>query len=288
MYEEESLSFKEKIKDVFFNHHGRLSREAFLITFVGLMLFSAITTPFLYKLCRLFLPVIIINLMAVAYVASIIYATVVICIKRLHDLNMTGWISILALFYPLNLLFFAYLCIKQGDDENNKYGEPLNYAGPSFILYCCYALFGLFAVGVGVSLFYWKNLKDISNTGAGVQKMINILPKQAQEELKDNPRAMGGVFLDNQLVSAAVPITKDRVLIRGVHVKMSLNIALREGKKVQIRFPDNSVANITKLLVFNDSTSVQMAVFEIDKPIGTPAKLGERNRGLLEKMNAYQ
>ena len=288
MYEEEPHSFKEKIKDVFFNHHGRFSRETFLITFIGLMLFSVITSPFLYKLCNLFLPKFLIILLAIAYVVYIIYATIVICIKRLHDLNMTGWISILALAYPLNLLFFAYLCIKQGDDKNNKYGEPLNYVGPSFLLYGCYTLFGLFAVGTGISLFYATKLGNISNTGAGVQKMINVLPEQAREELKDNPRAMGGVFVDNQLVSVAVPITQDRVLIRGVHVKLTINIALREGKKVEVRFTDDSVANMTKILVFDDSASVQMAVFEIDKPIGTPAKLGERNRSLLEKMNAYK
>ena len=289
MYEEEPRSFKEKIKDVFFNPRGRFSRETFLVTFAGLMLFTAITSPLLYKMCRLFLPTIIINLLMVAYVVYIIYATVVLCIKRLHDLNLTGWISILSLLYPLSLLFFAYLCIKKGNDESNNYGEqPLNYAGPAFILYFCYGLFGLFAVATTVSLFYATKLKGISNTGAGVQKMIDVLPQQAREQLKDNPRAMGGVFIDNQLVSAAVPITKDRVLIRGVQIKLTVKIALSEGKKVEVRFPDNSLANITKLLVSNDSMSVQMAVFEIDKPIGIPEKLGKRNQGLLEKMNAYK
>ena len=289
MYEEESSSFKEKIKDIFFNSEGRFSRETFLITFIGLMLFTAITSPYLYKLCNLFLPKFLIILLGIVYVIYVIYATVVICIKRLHDLNLTGWISILSLFYPLNLLFFAYLCIKKGKDENNKYGEePLNYAGPPFILYFCYGLFGLFAIATGVSLFYATKLRGISNTGAGVQKMIDVLPKQAQEQLKDKPRGMGGLFIDNQLVSAAVPITKDRVLIRGVQIKLTIKIALSEGKKVEVRFPDNSMANITKLLVANDSMSVQMAVFEIDKPIGTPTKLGDRNRGLLEKMNAYK
>ena len=83
-------SFSDKIKDIFFNHRGRFSRETFVITFAGLLLFIFISSPLLYKLCGLFLPWLLIVLLAMAYVVYMIYAMIVLCIKRLHDLNMSG------------------------------------------------------------------------------------------------------------------------------------------------------------------------------------------------------
>ena len=175
--------------------------------------------------------------------------------------------------------------------EKNNYGDSLDYEGPSFLLFICYAVLALYPLGSGVGLFYAKKLRNVENTAVGVKQMIGVLPKiaqkQIQEELKDNPRAMGALFINDQLTSAAVPITTNRVLVRGIHVSKVIKVALSDKKRVEVRFPDNSVANITKFIVADDSLSVQMAVFEIDKAIGTPAKLGDRNRQLLEKMNAF-
>lgn len=289
MYENNSLS--AKIKDIFLNHRDRFSRETFVITFTALLVFMFVTSPLLYKLCGLFLPMFIIILLGIGYVAYMIYAMFVLCIKRLHDLNMTAWLSILILIFPFNVLFVGYLCFKKGEPGRNNYGDPLDYEGPSFLLFICYAVLCLYALGIGVGLFYAKKLRNIQNTAVGVKQMIGVLPKiaqkQIQEELKNNPRAMGALFINDQLTSAAVSITASRVLVRGTDVKRTINIALREKKRVEVRFPDNSLANITKFISSDDSLSVQMAVFEIDKAIGTPAKLSDRNRQLLEKINAF-
>ena len=280
-------SFSNQIKDVFFNHRGRFSRETFAITFAGLLLFIFISSPLLYKLCGLFLPWLIIVLLALAYVGYMIYAMFVLCIKRLHDLNMSGWASILVMIPLLNILLVAYLCLTKGDSGNNRYGEALDYKGPSFLLFLSYAVLCFYALATGVGLYYGKKLRNIQNTGQGVQKMIGILPKAVREELKQNPRAMGVLFVDNQFTAPAVSITENRILIRGIEFKTIIQQALLKGKKVEVRFSDNSFANVTKLVVSDDSLSVQMAVFEIDQPIGVPAKLGDRNRQLLEKMNAF-
>ena len=290
MHEEDS--FLDRIKEVFFNPNGRFSRETFVITFTGLLLFASITSPLLYKLCGLFLPVFIINLLALGYVGYIIYAFFVIYIKRLHDLNLTGWLSLIILFPVLNFFFTIYLCIKDGSPGQNKHGDSLLYDGPSVLLFLCYAVLGLYALGTGAGLIYWKKMRNIPNTGAGVQQVMNIIPKnlmpeKLQEDLKNNPRAMGLLFIDNQFTAPAVSITKTRVLIRGIHVYKMIQVALREGKKLEIRFSDNSVANVTKFIASDDSLSVQMAVFEIDKPLGTPAPLHKENRNLLENINAF-
>ena len=284
-------SFVNKIKETFFDPTDRFSRETFSITLVALLLFSSITSPLLYKLCGLFLPFILVILLALIYVGYITYAFFVLYIKRLHDLNLSGWLSLLILFPGINFFFTAYLCVKKGTPESNNYGDSLTYAGPSVLLFLCYAVLGLYAFGIGVSWFYWKKLRNIPNTGQGVQQMLNVtkglMPEEIQQELKDNPRAMGLLFIDDQFTTPVVSITQTRMLIRGIDMGKMVKVALYDGKKLEIRFSDNTVANITKFIASDDSLSVQMAVFEIDKPLGTPAKLHEENRKLLEKMNAF-
>lgn len=290
MYNEDSLL--DKIKEVFFNSKGRFSRETFAITFTGLLLFASITSPLLYKLCGLFLPIFLVNLIALGYVGYLTYAFFIIYIKRLHDLNLTGWLSLIILFPFLNFFFTIYLCIKDGSPGQNKYGDSLLYDGPSVLLFFCYAVLGLYAIGTGVGLIYWKKMRNIPHTGEGVQQVMNIIPKnlmseKIKEDLKNNPRSMGLLFIDNQFTAPVVSITKTRVLIRGIHVYKMIRIALRSGKRLEIRFSDNSVANVTKFIASDDSLSVQMAVFEIDKSLGTPAPLHEENRKLLENINAF-
>ena len=46
-----------------------------------------------------------------------------VSIRRLHDINITGWATI-ALFIPfLGILGVIYLCWKHGDVGSNQYGE---------------------------------------------------------------------------------------------------------------------------------------------------------------------
>ncbi|MCY4513063.1 MAG: hypothetical protein OXB86_05185 [Bdellovibrionales bacterium] len=56
-----------------------------------------------------------------------------------------------------------------------------------------------------------------------------------------------------------------------------MQATLRKGKSLEVRFSDNSVANIIKFIASDDSTSVQMAVFEMDTPLGTD-DLHEENK----------
>ena len=280
-------SFSAQIKDIFLNHRDRFSRETFAVTLTALMLFTAITTPFLYKLCSLFLPLFFVLILTIGYAAGVTYAMFVLYIKRLHDLDRTGWLSILILVPFLNIMFTAYLCFKRGTPGPNDYGDSLTYEGPLLLLLLCYGVLCLYGLAMLAGLFYWKKIGRIGNTGQGVQQMISILPKSAREELKDNPRAMGALFIDNQFTAAAASITENRILVRGVDSKRIIQKALLNRKQVTVRFSDNTMANITRLIAANDSLSVQMAVFEIDKPLGVPAKLSERNKKLLEEMKAY-
>ncbi|WP_338847176.1 DUF805 domain-containing protein [Massilia sp. W12] len=49
---------------------------------------------------------------------------VVFCIRRLHDLDKTGWLCLLMLLPLVNLLFMLYLLFAPGTDGDNRYGAP--------------------------------------------------------------------------------------------------------------------------------------------------------------------
>ena len=42
--------------------------------------------------------------------------------RRLHDLGMTGWISLVMIIPYLNILLAVYLCITNGQKEANQFG----------------------------------------------------------------------------------------------------------------------------------------------------------------------
>lgn len=58
-----------------------------------------------------------------AGLASSIYI-VLVGIKRLHDINQSGWWMLTAWVPVLNLILAIELFLKVGDAEPNKYGNP--------------------------------------------------------------------------------------------------------------------------------------------------------------------
>lgn len=49
---------------------------------------------------------------------------VIFLIRRCHDFNGSGWLSLIALIPLVNLVFFLYLWLKRGDEGANNYGPP--------------------------------------------------------------------------------------------------------------------------------------------------------------------
>ena len=271
-------SIYSEIKSVFFNAEGRLSREAFIVAFSLLSLLSIVGTPLIYLLGDFIIPGFLTGLIVFVYSLYLLYATFVVCIKRLHDLNLTGWLSILILAIPLSVLFIAYLVIVKGKRGENQYGEPINTVHPPTLLKASY----VFLIGYGIFIFI-MGVAFIKGV-----KTARKAEKRIQKTFKKHSRSMGAIFIDNQLTGMTTSIAKDRILVVGPNLKKIIQASLSSGKKVKVRFADKSSANLTKLLVFNDSPSVQMSVFLIDPPIGTPGSLGDKNKKLLNEMNAFQ
>ncbi len=62
-------------------------------------------------------------LLLVAYLVFL-YFIVIIGIRRLHDLNRTGWLCLLLIVPLVNIIFGLYMLFARGTDGANDYGLP--------------------------------------------------------------------------------------------------------------------------------------------------------------------
>lgn len=100
-------------------------------------------------------------------VIGMIVITVNMTIRRLHDLNKSGWLILLALVPIINLFFWLYILCFKGTDGANNFGDPRPaslaevYIGSIygtviaifFSLYLVTAVVGLFVTGMNFSYF---------------------------------------------------------------------------------------------------------------------------------------
>lgn len=67
--------------------------------------------------------IIILNITTALFVFLWIIQYFPLCIRRLHDLNASGWYVLLT-FAPFGQLLILWLMFKKGTDGPNKYGPP--------------------------------------------------------------------------------------------------------------------------------------------------------------------
>ncbi len=120
----------------YFDFRGRSSRAEYwwwtLFTFlVGIALFVLDFTLLLITQDVIFL----FGVLRVFFALATIIPSIALTVRRLHDLNRTGWWLVatlagyLALIIPgiiLSLLLLVWFC-RKGDEEENRYGNRYNY-----------------------------------------------------------------------------------------------------------------------------------------------------------------
>lgn len=62
-------------------------------------------------------------ILALTYI-PMIAVSLILVVRRLHDLDRNGWLSLLMLIPFLNFLFGLYLLFAAGSEEANQYGPP--------------------------------------------------------------------------------------------------------------------------------------------------------------------
>lgn len=126
-------------KDRPFSHHGRYGRLSYIAwTFIASLFYTAVL--FVVIAMSFALSYFLGNglsteelfssslgyLLVILFVAVVIFFTVIfinITIRRLHDLNKSGWLWLLMLIPFLNILFWIYILCFKGTEGRNDYGE---------------------------------------------------------------------------------------------------------------------------------------------------------------------
>ena len=98
-----------------FNADGRIGRKDWIIWIVGIAIIFGILGWILGDRGQWVQAI----LSLIAGIAGIFMG-----IKRLHDLDKTGWLYLLGIIPIVNIFFAIYLIVWKGTDGNNKYGAP--------------------------------------------------------------------------------------------------------------------------------------------------------------------
>jgi uncharacterized membrane protein YhaH (DUF805 family) len=98
----------------------RLAAHGFLVTIIWYLLFTGIMFSIFQSsaMSSSFQAILLLSYAPLLVVSWIIW------IQRLHDLNHSGWLSLLWLVPLLNLFFFLYIQFAPGSDSANDYGPP--------------------------------------------------------------------------------------------------------------------------------------------------------------------
>ena len=151
-----------------FNTEGRISKKDFFITWLLMFLINSVV---------IFIPIV-----GIIYLFITIPAMYIMAIRRLHDINKSGWYIILMFIPFVFIIFSIYLFCANSVNENNKYANPpewisLNINGKKVIIYICILAFLVTIVIVSTHLIFEKlNDKGIENLKQQIsEKVINTI-----------------------------------------------------------------------------------------------------------------
>lgn len=113
--------------------NGRFGRLAYLgwnmlmgVVIIGIAILLAILIPSFAQQITDPSPMLIIAMVIIGLVfySALIYYSFIFTIRRLHDRNQSGWLSLLMLVPLVNFILFIYLSCAKGDAAANNYGAP--------------------------------------------------------------------------------------------------------------------------------------------------------------------
>ncbi len=126
--------------------------------------------------------------MGLAFYIALVYFNFVFTIRRLHDRNHTGWMSLLMLIPFFNLLFVIYLCCAKGDAAANNYGAPHltktweKVLGWIYITLFPIAMLGIVAaIGIPAYQSYLQKVQQAQQEQIQMQELIQMQQQQYSE-----------------------------------------------------------------------------------------------------------
>lgn len=139
-----------------FSPNGRLNRLSYLawsgfVTFlmVAIMFCIGMFMPNTFNVMMDHPDSTLLQVFSIVLNLIILIFYMIFSIKRLHDFNRNGWLSLIIFIPFVNLIFTLYLACRRGDVESNNYGE----ARPSLWWEKGLAYFSIFFTVVGFLAF---------------------------------------------------------------------------------------------------------------------------------------
>ncbi len=122
----------DKILNAYFSHRGRLGRLNYFLYSLALGIFCAI----FFGGMQFVLPPenaqqtasgmeIVFALLMLIVALVVLFASVILAIKRFHDLDKSGWWYLIAIIPIVNILVGIYLLFFKGTEGPNRFGAPV-------------------------------------------------------------------------------------------------------------------------------------------------------------------
>lgn len=133
---------------------GRLGRLRYLAYSFGLSIVIQAIATITIGLASVMPPdiggIVTMIIMIVTYIMLLV-TSFFIMIKRIHDVNRSGWLLLLLLVPLVNIILGLYMLFAPGTDGDNKYGPPPppNSRG---VVIAAFLLIGLFVLGIAAAV----------------------------------------------------------------------------------------------------------------------------------------
>ncbi len=116
---------------IYFSSEGRIARLPYFLYSLGIGVVSAIILVGSSALEKHSVPepnqtdllLLIVAILAFVIFIAMVVAGFILVIKRLHDLDHSGWLSLIGLVPLVNLIFGLYLLFAKGTPGSNRFGN---------------------------------------------------------------------------------------------------------------------------------------------------------------------
>ncbi len=261
----------EDIKNLYLSFKGRISSQMYFVGIAALILIFLIILKTIPFTTPALLSVKFLIILAVFTIFSLM-----LTIKRLHDINMSGWFSLLFFVPILGGFFWIYMAFKQGDKGSNEFGETDDFEVSRGLFYLSIA----FTIcGSVYSAFVMEEKNQPPGSTKELKQFISQLPKPFRKTLKIESLVIVKIGKKTALGSF---LTEDRIFI---DYSMKDHIDKIGINQIKVITSDEKVLNVIK--VISEDRNFHKIVLSVNKAVGIPSKLRKENRKKFEAMGAF-
>ncbi|WP_196607176.1 DUF805 domain-containing protein [Pectinatus frisingensis] len=114
------------ISKLYFSTHGRLNRKPYLIRRLKLFIGPVVLLSIIANVSKINILYEIFETLFLILIMLLFVSTFMLSVRRLHDLNHSGWFTVFMVIPILSLIINVYMLFFSGTNGANDYGnDPL-------------------------------------------------------------------------------------------------------------------------------------------------------------------